>query len=121
MTRDEHLIKLALKVAAKSQHKFPMGAIIAAGNRILAFGINKYRTHPQQINHYTNDIGGSIHAELDAIISCCNSNGATIYIARLFKDGTAGMAKPCVLCQNIIETAGIKKVVFTTRYGIDIL
>ena len=121
MTRDERLIKLTLKVAEKSQHRFPIGAIIAIGSRILSLGINKYRTHPQQINHHTNEVGGSIHAELDAIISCQNTKDATIYIARLLSNGDAGLAKPCKICQKIIESCGIKKVVYTTRDGIAIL
>ena len=121
MTRDERLINVALKIARKSEHKFPMGAIIALGNRIIALGINKIRTHPRQINYHNDENGQSIHAELDAILSCCNTDGATIYVARVLSNGTGGMAKPCKSCLKIIQSAGIKKIVYTTSTGIETL
>lgn len=119
MTRDERLIKLALKIAEKSQHKFRIGAVIAVGNRIMSVGINKWRTHPRQINCHTNNMANSIHAELDAIISGHCMEGATIYVARILKNGAAGLAKPCLICQGIIDSAKIKRVVYTTSYGIE--
>lgn len=121
MTRDERMIRLALKVAEKSQHKFRTGVVIAIGSRIISIGINKYRTHPQQINCHTNMNSNSIHAELDAIISCHSPLGATIYVARILKDGTSGLSKPCKTCQGIIELYGIKKVVYTTHDGLEVL
>lgn len=113
MIRDERFIKLALKIAETSQHNFPMGAVIVIGNRIMGVGVNKYRTHPQQINSYTKINAESIHAELSAIISSSQTKGATIYIARIRMDGSWGMAKPCACCSKILEVAEIKRVVYT--------
>lgn len=121
MTRDEKFINLALKIAQKSEHHFPIGAIIAYGSCVLSIGINKYRTHPRQDNQYTKQKATSIHAELDAIISCHNTKGATIYVARSLFNGSNGLAKPCKFCQDIIRTAGIKKIVYTTYDGFEIL
>lgn len=40
---------------------------------------------------------------------------ATMYVARVWKDGTWGMAKPCRFgCQQAIEAFNIKRVVYTT-------
>lgn len=120
MNRDERIINLATRAAEKSQHRFHrVGAIVAKGNRIIGFGINKYRTHPQQINWHTEQNSNSIHAELDAIISSHDVKGSTLYVVRILKDGTCSMAKPCKECQKIIAAAGIKRVVYTTWDGVE--
>lgn len=115
MARDERFLNLALKIAGQSQHKFPIGAVITIGNRILSIGINKYKTHPKQLNNYSNSVdkhGTSIHAELAAILSYPKLKGSTIYVARLLYGGSFGLSKPCRSCQNLIEIAGIKKIVY---------
>jgi deoxycytidylate deaminase len=119
MARDARFLNLALKIAGQSQHKFPIGAVITIGNRILSIGTNKYKTHPKQINNYINNHsnstdkhGTSIHAELAAILSYPKLKGSTIYVARLLHNGAFGLSKPCLSCQNLIEIAGIKKIVY---------
>jgi len=119
MARDERLIQLAIKVAEKSQHQFRLGVVVALGSRIMALGINKYRTHPRQMNWRTNDFANSVHAELDAILSCPYIEGATIYVARILRNGDVSMAKPCKICQKIIKSAGIKRVVYQNGYRDD--
>lgn len=120
MNRDERMIRLAARMAEKSQHRFQrVGVIIAKGNRIIGVGINKYRTHPQQINWHTEKNSNSIHAELDGVISSGDIRGTTIYVVRVLKSGECSMAKPCRECQKIIESAGIKRVVYTTWDGVE--
>jgi deoxycytidylate deaminase len=66
----------------------------------------------------------SIHAELDAIFKVKNKEqlkGATIYIARLGRNGYPGMSCPCRMCQSLISKYGLKRAVFTTDYGIGVL
>jgi deoxycytidylate deaminase len=118
MNKDERFINLASKVAVLSAHKFRIGAVIVQGSRTISFGINKYKSHPKQMNHHTAEHADSIHAELDAIInSRGNAEGATIYIVRLLQDGTIAMARPCFHCIKELKSAGVKRIVYSTQGG----
>ena len=120
MNREEKFIKLANKIAHLSEHNMRIGAVVAKGSRVLSFGINKYKSHPQQINPYTLNTG-LIHAELNAIINCrTDITGGTIYISRLLKNGLPALSKPCKSCMKMISLYGIKKIVYTTEIGIEI-
>lgn len=119
MDRDGRFMNLAYKVAKQSCHKFPMGAVIVKGNRVLSLGTNKYKTNPRQINFYDNRALCSTHAELNAIILCNGEKeGATIYICRLLSNGKFGIAKPCKGCQHIIEASNIKRIVYSDYDGV---
>lgn len=121
MTRDEKFIRYAKKIAIKSEHHFQMGAIITIGNRILSVGKNKYKTHTKQFNQYTGCEANSIHAELDAILSCDNVPAkATIYVSRVLRDGSCGMAKPCKYCLEILKQYDIKRIVYSTKDGFNV-
>jgi deoxycytidylate deaminase len=118
MSRITKFVALAQKIAEKSLHQFRIAAVIVQGNRILSIGINSYKTHPQQINPYTKKTGDSIHAELDALLSSrTDISGATIYVVRIKRNRSLGLARPCSRCQYLLSAAGIKKVVFTTDSG----
>ena len=60
----------------------------------------------------------SYHAEEMAIIRAAKKRGvpkhATMVIARLNKDGTWGLSKPCDRCEHLINEAGIREVVYTS-------
>jgi len=116
MSRDSRLMQLALKVAELSSHpRFPMGAIIAHGSRVIAIGTNKYKTHPLQKSHHNGGQGISIHAELDAILKITSRQlrGGQMYIARLLHDGSPGNARPCVVCRNLLLTSSIYVVCYS--------
>lgn len=40
-----------------------------------------------------------------------------LYVVRFLADGTVTMAKPCELCQNMINSYGVKKVYYTDWEG----
>lgn len=55
-----------------------------------------------------------IHAEADAIFRCKNLKRAhRIFVSRVMKDGSFGLAKPCPVCESLIRKAGIKIVEHT--------
>lgn len=119
MTRDEKFINLAIKISKQSAHKFPIGAVITKGNKIISVGVNKNKTHPCQINYHLNK-NGNIHAELDAIILCeSDISNSVLYVARLLKNGDFGIAKPCSSCMKIIGNYGIKKIIYTNYNGFE--
>lgn len=63
----------------------------------------------------------SVHAELHAIIRAPRRDdlvGGTIYIATVrARTNTIGLAKPCMLCENLLYEVGISRVIFTTNAG----
>jgi len=93
-----------------------MGAVLIKGGRILSSGYNQTRYSKLSArNQYE-----SIHAEEACIIKLLRKPnglqmlaGATIYITRIKKDGSTGLAKPCKTCQDLINSVGIKKIVHT--------
>lgn len=117
------MIRKALKVANESLfYRARVGAVIAKGSRILSTGCNKIgyskllpdRPYPE-----------SIHAEQAAIINLLRERrlsdlaGATIYVSRIGSGGSPRLARPCNYCHQLIESVGIKEVIFTTNTGED--
>jgi deoxycytidylate deaminase len=120
MCRQERFIRIASKIAQKSEHHYPIGAAVVKGNRVLATGVNLYKSHPlQEAYEKDGDIidSSSIHAEVAAIRKLPRNilEGATIYVARLLANGSNGLSKPCSGCMMRIKKSGIKKVVYTTN------
>lgn len=115
MARDTKFIKITIEIAKLSTHRFPTGAVITRGSKIISFGINKYKSHPLQRNHHTGEIGTSIHAELDAILKVPRDKriGASIYVVRLLRDNSTGNAKPCKCCRKLLITENIYVVVYS--------
>lgn len=66
------------------------------------------------------DIGDvSYHAEEVALRRAGDSDGATIYVARVTRRGDLGIAKPCARCTQDLIEAGVHTVVWTTEYGLE--
>lgn len=112
------MIRLASLIANKSKHKFRVGAVIVKGGRIVSSGCNKVG-HPS-----SNRIYASVHAEEQAIHNLLIRNdlhtlaNSVIYVSRIGADGRTRMAKPCDLCHKMIQSVGIKRIVYTTDTGI---
>lgn len=111
------LLKLALKEAAKGNHKQKMGAIIYKNGKIISRGYNKvnrgYSTYNQKYWQ------GSLHAEISAILNAKDKSlkGASIFVARQ----NQRLAMPCSKCKTIIKEVGIKFIGFTDKSPKDIL
>jgi tRNA(Arg) A34 adenosine deaminase TadA len=96
-----------------------MGAIIYKDKKILATGINSKKTHPLMQRFTDNHLKVCLHAEMDAIKNVLRKNspkilkGASIFVARVMKNGQRGIAKPCTVCQKALEHYGIEAVYWT--------
>jgi len=57
----------------------------------------------------------TLHAELGAILGVDRdiTEGATIYVARIGKDGDYKISKPCSMCHEALKHVGVKRVVYT--------
>lgn len=113
------MIKQAFKQAEKSSFtRARIGAVIANKRRVLSVGKNSIRYYSKCPTPRVWE--NSLHAEQDAILKLLNSGrqtdliGATIYVSRVKRDGSPGLAKPCPCCMELIEAVGIKKVCYTT-------
>lgn len=99
-------------------HTFRLGAIIVSEAQIISSGFNSYKTHPRLIK-YTD--WPYQHAEQSAIF-CCRWKDLQrpflkLYVARIHKDLTLAIAKPCAVCQAIIRETSIKEVYYSTNDG----
>lgn len=119
-------ISTALQIAENAKdpvRNFRLSAVICKGNKVIATGTGQRKTHPKQAAFAK--LAGSpdkicLHAEIDALIKACkwsdktkkSLNGCTIFVARVKKDGTPGLAKPCNVCSMVLKKFGIR-VVYT--------
>ena len=124
MNRAEKFLKLAYKHTFESLHSFPMAAVLADGRRVISIGINRTKTHPKQ--HQRVGAAGNLygynrpHAELDCLIRANYEDiaGSTIYIARRKKNMDLGIAKPCVICFDLLKKYKIKHIYYTVDHPI---
>lgn len=107
--------QLASKLAKKStHHQHHLGAVITKGNKILGVGFNKNKTSPRSNNAFS-----TLHAEISAILNTDEEDleGSEIYIFRATKSGKLGLSRPCIFCEKMLRSVGIKKIYYTTTEG----
>lgn len=114
--RQRKLLNLAARLAETSDVQHRHGAVIVKSGSVISTGVNKWRNktvNPPTTAGYNPDL--SYHAEVDAINHAnTDLTGATIYIARLNKNGEERMSRPCPRCAEAIKEAGIRKIVYTS-------
>jgi deoxycytidylate deaminase len=117
------MINMSNKIALKSKFRFRVGAVITKSGGIISTGFSKTNRGSRIITSEFKCWESSLHAEADAILKILKTDkidklvGATIYVSRLKADGKCGLAKPCKYCNQLIQSVGIKKVVYTTNDG----
>jgi deoxycytidylate deaminase len=109
------MLLLALKTAKTSDERFKVGAVAVAGGRVIGTTCNKGRNHPTILEDDDIKTQAAICAERRLLAILGNKvKGATIYVARVKKDGSFGLSKPCERCKKALNDAGIKKVVYSS-------
>lgn len=125
-SRDRAFFKAAKAMSILSDHNFQIGCVIVDKHRIISSGFNSNtKGHPIQANldkkMFKCESVGKLHAEARALIPLLKSNidlsRAIIYTYREHKDGTLAMARPCDRCLQLIKSAGIKRIRYTTNEG----
>lgn len=114
--KQKSLLMMAMRVAETSELSQKHGAIIVKSGRVLAVGVNKWRNRElfrASIKTYNPDL--TYHAEIDALNRFADVKGATIYIARIGKNGESKYSRPCHRCLQALQKSGIKKIVYTTN------
>lgn len=108
-----HCINEARKLPInRGQHRV-YAAVTNSKGRIIGEGSNCYsKTHPRNAKY--SECKHYIHAEQRAILrSAKRGGGVKLYVARVHKDGTESLAKPCIVCDMWIKDSGIKSVEYT--------
>lgn len=115
-------LEQAMKVAELSEERYRHGAVLRKSGRTLSVGINRNTNDPMILDQSMNVKHFSIHAEYAAIRAVRKSDlqGASIYIARVSKNGEPVMSKPCVKCQKMLKKYGVKKVYYTIDNEMDL-
>lgn len=105
-------------VGGNSGDCFRIGCIIVDGRGIVASGTNSYRTSPRLSRYYDYPF---YHAEASAIfrVGFAGCVARDMYIARVLRDGSLAMARPCEECRELIAEAGIRRVYFSTGDGFE--
>lgn len=110
-----------------------LAACIVYKGKIVSFGHNRRKSHPFQIMYGKNKDSIFLHAEIDAIykatkrLSTYELGKSSLYVARVkfessvSKNFVVGLAQPCIGCARCIANFGLKKVIYTTEQGYDIL
>lgn len=122
--------KRAEEVAKESNfYRYHLGCIAVLKNKIIAASPNKLKTHTVQAKYDVyrefncRSDPKNIHS-LHAEIACLNMikqdvcyKDIEIYIVRLLRDGSLGMARPCPSCFQYIKQLGIRKIFYSTNMG----
>lgn len=109
---DRSFLSTTSKAALSSKYKFRMAAMVVKSGRVLSISTNyNKRSRSTPPNRW------STHAEIRALRSASETSGATLYVARLSKNGNIACARPCAWCMEHIITAKISKVVYTDSHN----
>ena len=121
--KKQRYIDLAARIAMQTDFKeYKHGAVLVRGGTVLNTSCNKnkykawanrFRDSKKQRGHAT------VHAEIGAILGLDRSitEGATIYVVRVGRDGCLRNSKPCPMCEAAMQFVGVKKVVYSNENG----
>lgn len=91
-----------------------MAAVIMDGKREVSWGWNSRRSHPLQFRFSQRHDKICVHAEVSALAAAREPvDGMAMYVARVLKDGSPALAKPCSACQSALAAFGIENVSWT--------
>lgn len=127
-TRINHYFNLARNACYYSDFmKARLGAVLIYKGKVMSVGWNSTKTSPLQkslnkFRDYELDCGVAHHT-LHAEVSCLAKvrdldidwGRASLFVCRIKKDGSRGLARPCVGCQALIKSMGIKNIYYTTN------
>lgn len=124
---DYKYFEKARQVATFSDYaKTHIGCVAVYQGVVIGIGCNCNKTHPAQkyYNRYripSDRLLPKLHAEINCITSIkrlyINFSKVKLYIYRIRKDKSYGMARPCPSCMAAIKDLGIKNIYYTTNDG----
>ena len=129
MARDYKFFEAARRAAECSDFKVRVGSVAVYKRRIVAAAASQNKTHSMQkvYNRYRsfNQVGlclPKIHAEIGILAKLkkldISMQDVSIYVYRVCKSREHGMARPCSACLAAIRDAGIRRIYYTTDFGV---
>jgi len=112
-------IGLAIDEAHRSEHSTRHGAVVVKKGKVIQSGRNQYCSL-ERVRHFQGKKIWSIHAEMNVLAGLPKklTKGADIYIVRILRDGTLSNSKPCSICMSMIQTAGIKRIIYSVNSNV---
>ena len=109
--------RIAIQTALQSKCNYLVGAVLTDGKKkILAKACNKTNSHPKG-----SGIFSTAHSEMNCLFKYLRLNNQKIrghlYVARVSKTLRFGLARPCPDCWRLLQSVGIKQVVYTSPEG----
>lgn len=103
-----NLIRLAIRQATRSQCRHRVGAVLAAGSRVVVASSNKYRNSPL-IDHHNS----TFHAEDAALRRARGAPVSMVFVARVNAACVPMLARPCDRCVDKLAQAGVLRAYYT--------
>jgi len=103
-------------VGGRDGTTFRLGAVLVSGPVGIISRYNSYKTHPA-LAKYT--LYPYLHAEQAVILfhGLDNCEGLSLFTLRITRNNEIALAKPCKVCQELMELAKIDGIYYTTRTG----
>ncbi len=95
-----------------SEHpRYRLAAVVSRAGRVISVGVNKVSA-PKRFTKQRP--GMHLHAEIAALFNLPKdqAKGAVITIAGITAAGNQMNTKPCRICENAIESMGLKRIVY---------
>jgi tRNA(Arg) A34 adenosine deaminase TadA len=105
---DYSFLAVATKLAATSDNRFRVGALVVKSGRVFGGSANITKKSPS-----TPPNRFSTHAEIAALRIASQTQDSTLYVSRLSSADTPALAKPCAWCIQEILDSGVYRVVYT--------
>ena len=117
--RIQRAFSLAKKAALRSTYgNIKHGALLFSAGRVLQTSYNKinYSSFGMRFRGPYTGVA-TAHAEIGAVfgISRNLTGGADVFVARVGKNGSFKLSKPCDMCTQILKFVGIKRVFYTIQ------
>ena len=91
-------------------------SIILHKRKIVAVGINRFKTHPLAVKH--GYLFGEVHSELDALLKCDKRGDLELWNFRFNRFGQMRMSRPCPKCLPWCAKI-FDRIYFTTEDGLE--
>ena len=94
-------------------------SFLLSGNKIVSMGWNNTnKTHPmaQRFKYPFATIHSELHCVINSNIPVGEIYRHIMVNVRVSRDGLQ-MSRPCVICQNMLTSFGLLKVIYTTKNG----
>ena len=119
--KQRNFIELAARIAQQTEFKeYKHGAVLVRAGAVMNTSCNKNK-YKAWANRFRKKQRGhaTVHAEIGAILGLDRSvtEGGTIYVVRVGRDGCLRNSKPCPMCEAAMQFVGIKRVIYSNEYG----